>query len=584
MKKYFSITLALILGATGCSYNEFETLREVAPEIVFTAVPFLDGDSESVTKTSVVPNETYSSYDFCWSAQDTVGIFPDAGSQAFFTMVNGEGVGTATFDGGAWTCKEGHSFRSYYPFIGNFYLDQTKIPVSFTGQKQIGNDNSDHFKEYDYMYTPVVTKGSEYLNFTYNHLITAILAWAEVPAGHYTKLTLSLDEPLFVTKGEYDLTSESPAIKAKQYSKTMSIDLDITFDYPDILKVYVPLAPINMTGKTLTVTITNDAEQFQYTYNPAKTYVASHIYRLRSPIVFESRNIVFSDAAVKAICVEHWDTDNDGELSYREACTVTTLGSKPNAVPGFFTFNEKITSFNELVFFRNLNTIDYAAFNGCKNLESITIPGNVTTIGEVSFCNCTSLAAIAFPESVTTIGADAFLNCPSLTSIFIPKTITDIGAGPVRNNPFSGCPNITSIVVDEQNPKYSSKDNCNAIIADGYSVGNTHYYTTLVSGCKTTIIPDNVEDIGYKAFSGCSSLTLIDIPASVKSISSNAFSGCTSLGSIVVNSVTPPSGSRRMFDDTNNCPIYVPLESVTAYKNSTAWTDYSSRIQGIPSE
>jgi hypothetical protein len=38
-----------------------------------------------------------------------------------------------------------------------------------------------------------------------------------------------------------------------------------------------------------------------------------------------------------------------------------------------------------------------------------------------------------------------------------------------------------------------------------------------------------------------------------------------------------------MFYETNNCPIYVPAESVEAYKSAEFWSDYSNRIQAIPS-
>ena len=36
--------------------------------------------------------------------------------------------------------------------------------------------------------------------------------------------------------------------------------------------------------------------------------------------------IPFENAIVKQICVSHWDTDGDHELSYDEAAAVTTLG------------------------------------------------------------------------------------------------------------------------------------------------------------------------------------------------------------------------------------------------------------------
>ncbi len=96
-------------------------------------------------------------------------------------------------------------------------------------------------------------------------------------------------------------------------------------------------------------------------------------------------------------------------------------------------------------------------------------------------------------------------------------------------------------------------------------------------------IPDSVTSIGNYAFIECQSLTSITIPESVTSIGTYAFSGCTSLTSITVKPEVPPTGSQAMFDETNNCPIYVPAGSVEAYKAAEAWSDYADRIHAIPS-
>ena len=86
-------------------------------------------------------------------------------------------------------------------------------------------------------------------------------------------------------------------------------------------------------------------------------------------------------------------------------------------------------------------------------------------------------------------------------------------------------------MVESGNPKYDSRDNCNAIIETDSN--------TLFFGCKNTIIPNSVTSIGYEAFYGCTGLTSIVIPNSVTEISYNAFRGCSGLTSIVIsNSVT----------------------------------------------
>lgn len=86
-------------------------------------------------------------------------------------------------------------------------------------------------------------------------------------------------------------------------------------------------------------------------------------------------------------------------------------------------------------------------------------------------------------------------------------------------------------------------------------------------------------------FYGCNKLTSLFIPSNISSIGDSAFNGCSGLTSITVDSTTPPTlGGTNVFDNTNNCPIYVPDASVSAYKTADKWSEYASRIKPISSK
>lgn len=104
--------------------------------------------------------------------------------------------------------------------------------------------------------------------------------------------------------------------------------------------------------------------------------------------------------------------------------------------------------------------------------------------------------------------------------------------------------------------------------------GFTHYDTL-----ASITIPDTVTTIEDAVFVA-SGLTSVTIPKNVTSIGSDALRGCSSLASITVNAETPPTLGTRAFDNTNDCPILVPEDSVEAYR--TAWSQYADRIQAIP--
>jgi hypothetical protein len=160
--------------------------------------------------------------------------------------------------------------------------------------------------------------------------------------------------------------------------------------------------------------------------------------------------------------------------------------------------------------------IGSSAFSGCSGLTSITIPEGVTGIGSSAFAYCSGLTSITIPEGVTSIGSSAFYSCSGLTSVIIPESVTSIG-----NEAFYKCSGLHTIIVKQGNPKYDSRDDCNAIIET-----NTN---TLLWGCNTTTIPESVTSISSSAFYGCSNLTTITIPKSVTSIDSYAFDGCDNL-------------------------------------------------------
>lgn len=103
-------------------------------------------------------------------------------------------------------------------------------------------------------------------------------------------------------------------------------------------------------------------------------------------------------------------------------------------------------------------------------------------------------------------------------------------------------------------------------------------YQTLLS----VTIPEGLVSIGKQAFQGCG-LTVLELPSTITSIGDYAFNNCSSLTSITCLSTVPPAleDYGHSFDSTNDCPIYVPAASVTAYQ--TAWPQYASRIQEMAS-
>ncbi len=241
--------------------------------------------------------------------------------------------------------------------------------------------------------------------------------------------------------------------------------------------------------------------------------------------------------------------------------TTLKIGENVQTIPSYAFYG--CSGLTSLTIPNNVTSIGGAAFYGCSGLTSLTIPSNVTSIGNGAFYNCSGLTSVnisdlaawckigftspsdnplyyahhlflngeeikdlAIPSNVEEIKNNAFSGCTGLTSLNIPSSVISIGGfGYNGGNAFYGCSNLATITVDENNSKYDSRDDCNAIIEKESN--------RLIYGCKNTVVPTSVTSIDKYAFRGCSTLSSIYIPGSIKPLSFD-FEGCTSLTSITV--------------------------------------------------
>ena len=337
-----------------------------------------------------------------------------------------------------------------------------------------------------------------------------VIVLATSGAGASTMKSIRFDEGVIADiLDSYEVDWEACTLEVK-----LRTNLDYTVNIPAEAQSWLSVADtrVAMREDTLTFTIAENPED-----DPARSATVELVNELGDILQsFEiaqkmqplSDPIVFADKYVKKVCVEKFDTNGDGELSYKEAAQVKVIESNyPKSFFGDYTIAVK--SFDELQYFVNLKTIGVDAFRGCSGLTSITIPDGVTSIGDFAFDVCSSLTSITIPDGVTSIGDYAFRGCSSLTCITIPDGVTSIG-----DYAFDGCSSLTSIT-----------------IPDGVtSIGD--YAFRGCSNLTSFSIPDSVTYIGDEAFFGCSKIKDITIGNNVLLIGKSAFGYCSSLESV----------------------------------------------------
>ena len=205
---------------------------------------------------------------------------------------------------------------------------------------------------------------------------------------------------------------------------------------------------------------------------------------------------------------------------------------------------------------KNITTIGDSGFTYCSSLTSISIP-KIERIGNYAFYGCSGITSIQLGNSLISIGDYAFSRCSkAFTSLELKNGVS------VGDYAFASCGTLTSATIDTNSIGSSVFKECTAL-------------NSINIGSSTTTISDFM-------FSDCYSIRSVTIPDSVTSIGGYAFYNCSSLTSVTVEALTPPKIGTYVFGDTNDCPIYVPAESVEAYKSASGWSDYASRIQAIP--
>ena len=177
-------------------------------------------------------------------------------------------------------------------------------------------------------------------------------------------------------------------------------------------------------------------------------------------------------------------------------------------------------------------TFVYSTYDEATGRGEICFDADITTLPANVFSGKSALTSISIPEGVTQIGANAFRGCTSLESVNLP-----IGLATIENSAFSSCQSLTEIV-----------------------------------------IPSGVKEIGQTCFESCTSLKVVTLPNTITAIGYYAFIQDRALTTVYCDAITPPSILTSFGETNSTFLIYVPYESVDAYKSK--WSALEKQIVG----
>lgn len=256
MKKQMIAAMGALSLLTACSKTSEEIIPEVKGEGVYATIEqpmFVD------TRGLAWDNKELK---FSWAEDEDVVVFGDEDAAVLRSLTSG--AESTTLESKGFTLKDGITYYAYIPaYTFVITTKSTTIPVSFLGQRQTANDNSEHLKYFDYACV-TATKAADKNSVSFelkNQVAWIVLdhTFAE-ETKNVTSVSISADENLFVTSGTLDVTTST--ITGKTQSNQITLELGeeggdgLSFAAGDTFRGFFTLDPVDISGKTLTFTAT----------------------------------------------------------------------------------------------------------------------------------------------------------------------------------------------------------------------------------------------------------------------------------------------------------------------------------------
>lgn len=256
MKKQMMAAMCALAVLAACS----ETSEELVPEVKGEGVYATIEQPVSVdTKSLAYENGKLV---FTWADGEKVVVFGNKDAASFNSLTSGE---TSTkLESEGFTLKDNVNYYACLPaYTIPAATQSTSVPVTFMGQRQTANGNSDHLKSFDYACASATkAEGKNTISFELkNQVAWIVLDHTFTDAtNNVTSVTINADEDLFVTKGTLDVTTSTITEGTKDRKITLNLGEEggngISFAAGETFRGFFTLNPVDLSGKTLTFTAT----------------------------------------------------------------------------------------------------------------------------------------------------------------------------------------------------------------------------------------------------------------------------------------------------------------------------------------
>lgn len=267
--KNIVLVFVSLLTFYSCSTSEvLEVEQDVdttkAVNVSFSVNPIeFEGENDNMTRVVVDVNTNTTTYNFLFSHNDSIGIFPDVGYQIPFvvTTPDQQPVASTNVVADGWNTKKGITYVSYLPFNYN-NKDSRKIPLSLLGQEQLANNSTEHLSKYSFLASALIPFNEETNGFDfklYEQNSTALLKITlpeSALSSVFTKAVLEVTGGnKFYTSGTMDLVSEGQPFTPDEESATSFLSVKLnnipapTSGEDTKMYIHLRMIPVTLVGE-----------------------------------------------------------------------------------------------------------------------------------------------------------------------------------------------------------------------------------------------------------------------------------------------------------------------------------------------
>ncbi len=254
MRKQLFAVLSFTACLVGCNQS-----LEISPEIKEAGVYATIQQPESPVSVKSL-NWGDSKLAFTWAEGENVVVFGDGDAAMFRTVT--AGAAESKLESKGFKLQDGVSYYACIPaYTMGFNASVSAVPVSFTGQRQLANNNSDHLKYYDYACASATkAEGTNALSFELKNQVSWIVLEHNFASAVENVVSFSIscaDADCFAASGSLDVTNST--FTAQKMASEIKLALGeeggtgLSFQAGETFRGFITVAPVDLTGKTLAI-------------------------------------------------------------------------------------------------------------------------------------------------------------------------------------------------------------------------------------------------------------------------------------------------------------------------------------------